>query len=99
VTTTSADLDFHEAMYVYSLDAGRFDMLHKLATSGAQVRRCVVDRVDLTPRGQAIYDSLGTMPALADAPMTVVSRPRRCHDVATKHADAPCAKKQGAQTT
>jgi hypothetical protein len=99
MSTSVADLDFHEALYVHSLDYGRFDVLHKLVSVGAQVRPCVADRADLTPRGRELYDALGDQAArgnAAEPPMTVIRRPRRCQDVATEHRNATSAPERAA---
>lgn len=79
--------DFNEALYVYSLDAARFDIVHRLLDTGFSPRPNLAFRADLTPGGAAHYDNLVSMFAVLatpEAPMSVVSRPSACHGVAKR---------------
>lgn len=80
--------DFHEALYIYALDAERFDIACKLFDSGFSARPNLAHRADLTSCGQRIYDDLGRLFALADEPkheITVIRRRAACQPLANSN--------------
>lgn len=90
--------DFHEALYVYALDAERFDMVRRLLDVGFSPRITLARYADLTPNGAAIYDGLGRLFALLDdkAPaITVIPRRAACRDLASSKQHPKFATKSG----
>lgn len=60
-TPATTPLDLREALYVYALDANRFDTVLRLLSSGFTPRRTLNTAADLTPCGQRAYAHLAAL--------------------------------------
>jgi hypothetical protein len=76
--------DFREALYVYSLDYERLDVIRRLLDCGFSPRPSLANQLDLTANGASIYDGLSRLFALLDDKKPAITVTRRCQDVASK---------------